>query len=75
MLRCNKGLTTDSVQSKTLKMHIASFIFSLMSCVVTEQTYLFDKFGQGITDITIYIIPSNTTEIMFNSNSLTHTRW
>ena len=53
-------------------MRIASFIFALWMCVITEQTYIFDKSGQGITDMTIYTIPSNTTEIMFNSNSLSH---
>ncbi len=53
-------------------MCIASFILALMMCVITEQTYIFDKSGQGITDMTVYTIHWNTTEIKFNSNSLTH---
>ncbi len=39
-----------------------------------HETTTFDKYNQGITDMTIFInlIPLNTTKIKFNENSISH---
>ncbi len=41
-------------------------LFSIL-CVITEQT-LFNKFNQGVTDVTNYTIPGTTTQIRFGYN-------
>ncbi len=51
-------------------MCIAYIVLASLFCVITEQT-TFDESGQGVTDMTVYSIPTSTTVVHFQSNSIT----
>ena len=50
-------------------MYFAQVTLFSALCVISEQL-TFDKYNQGITDITVFTIPGATTQVLFSSNSI-----
>ncbi len=53
-------------------MYFTQLTLLSMLCVISEQTIIFNKNSQGITDITVHTIPGGTTNVLFYNNAISY---